>query len=116
MNKKYVKILILLITILITVNVCYAGEIDTEAFKGIYDGSDTAKIKVLGGEILGIVQVIAMATGVIMLIVLGIKYMVSSVEEKASIKQKLMPYIIGVFLVFAGTTFLKMIQDLTNEF
>lgn len=117
MSKKVIKILmVLLIIILVLTKICYTAEIDTEAYKDIYDKSDTNKIINLGGKVLGVVQIISVATGVIMLIILGMKYMVSSVEEKATIKQKLIPYVIGAFLIFAGTKFLQIIQDLAKQF
>lgn len=117
MSKKVIKILmILLIIILVLTKICYTAEINTDAFKDIYDSSNTGKIKDLGGKVLGVVQIVSVATGVIMLIILGIKYMISSVEEKATIKQKLVPYVIGAFLIFAGTTFLQIIQGLANTF
>ncbi len=55
------------------------------------------------GKILGVIQVIGVVISVVMLIAIGIKYMVGSVEEKAEYKSSLKPYIIGAFVLFTGT-------------
>ena len=49
---------------------------------------------------------------VIVLIVLGIKYMMGSVEEKAEYKKSLMPYMIGCIFVFMATVIATVIYDI----
>ncbi len=46
------------------------------------------------GKIIGVVQTVGSLMSIICLIVLGIKYMMGSVEEKAEYKKTLMPYFI----------------------
>jgi len=50
--------------------------------------------------IVGVITTIGVVVSVVALIVIGIKYMLGSVEEKAEYKETLKPYIIGAFLVF----------------
>ena len=54
-------------------------------------------------KILGFVQWIGSALAVIMLVVIGIKYMVGSAEEKAEYKKTLVPYVVGAILIFAAS-------------
>ena len=56
------------------------------------------------GSILGVVNVIGVIMSVITLMIVGIKYMLGSVEEKAEYKKTMMIYIIGAALVFSVTT------------
>ena len=49
-----------------------------------------------------------------MLVVIGIKYMMGSAEEKAEYKKTLMPYIIGAALVFAASAIAGIIYGFTN--
>lgn len=72
------------------------------------------KLKSLGNTIIGIVQFIGSFTSVIALIVLGIKYMTGSVEEKAEYKKTMVPYVIGAILVFATTNLLGIVNSVTN--
>ena len=53
--------------------------------------------------IASIVRVIGILVSVGTLMVIGIKYMLGSVEEKAQYKQRMTPWIIGAIMVFAMT-------------
>lgn len=55
-----------------------------------------------GNNILGIVSTAASVIAVVILIVLGVKYMMGSAEEKAEYKKTLLPYIIGAVFVFGA--------------
>jgi len=46
--------------------------------------------------------------------VLGIKYMMGSAEEKAEYKKTMIPYIIGAILLFAATTIANAIYTFAN--
>ena len=70
-------------------------------YKGTNSTSNALVSK--AGKILGVIQVIGVVISVVMLIAIGIKYMVGSVEEKAEYKSSLKPYIIGTFVLFTGT-------------
>lgn len=65
--------------------------------------------------IIGYITGIGMAVSVITLVVLGIKYMVGSIEERAEYKKSMLPYLIGAFLVFAISTIVSVIMQFTNE-
>lgn len=74
---------------------------------GIYTGSsntDVTKINDLGNQVITIVSTIGSVVSVIILVVLGLKYMMGSAEEKAEYKKTLLPYVIGAALVFAAST------------
>lgn len=49
-------------------------------------------------------------------IYLGIKYVLSSVEEKAEIKKKMVPFIIGVAVFYGATVILKLIGEVAKIF
>lgn len=65
--------------------------------------------------IIGYITGIGMAVSVITLVVLGIKYMVGSIEERAEYKKSMLPYLIGAFLVFTISTIVSVIMQFTNE-
>ena len=74
--------------------------------------TDTAGILKLAGKILGFLQWIALIGGVLIIAVLGIKYMMGSLEEKAEYKKSMMPYLIGALLVFAASTIATAVNGL----
>ena len=65
--------------------------------------------------ILGIINVIGVVSSVITLIIIGIKYMTGSVEQKAEYKQELVPYVIGAIFLFASTTIANVIYKLSTS-
>lgn len=74
-------------------------------------GTGTGSVKSLGQQILGIVQLVGSIAAVVVLVVLGIKYMMGSAEEKAEYKKTMIPYIIGAVLIFAASNVAGMIYD-----
>ncbi len=57
------------------------------------------------------IRVIGITLSVIILSVIGIKYMMGSIEEKAEYKKTLIPYIIGAFLLFTGSLLPQIIYE-----
>ena len=55
------------------------------------------------GQIVGLIQVIGYSTAVIMAVVIGIKFLCADPSGKASIKQQLVPYVIGILILIAVT-------------
>lgn len=83
---------------------------------GIDDLTGTQKqvtaIQGAGNKILTIITTIGIVISVVMLIVLGIKYMMGSTEEKAEYKKSLMPYVIGAGVLFAASSIAQIIYTL----
>lgn len=69
----------------------------------------------LGNTILGILQYIGVGVSIIACLILAIKYMYTSVDEKAEVKKKLIPFIIGGFLVFGAVQLVKILEIFTKE-
>lgn len=66
----------------------------------------------VGGVILGAIQSIGVGVSVIVLAIIGIKYMVGSVEEKAKYKENMKPYIIGIIFLAGATSIPNFIYNL----
>lgn len=77
-------------------------------------GGDIDKISTLGGNIVNILQVVGIVIAVVVILVIGIKYLIGSAEEKAKYKETMIPYIVGALLVFAGTSIVKVVYQLTT--
>lgn len=76
----------------------------------------STKFSDMVGGILGVVQTIGSVLAVICLIVLGVKYMLGSVEEKAEYKKTLMPYMLGAIMVFGISNLLKIVYEIATGF
>ena len=75
------------------------------------DAQGTTEITNVGNSIVGILQVVGIVLSVIILIVLGIKYMMGSAEEKAEYKKTMMPYVVGAALIFAASALAQVIYQ-----
>ena len=100
---KYKKIIILVIILIIALTSCVLA---LDLTNGITINKTKAKeAEGIGNVIFGIVRVIGIILSVGTLMLLGIKYMLGSVEEKAEYKKSFGIYILGATLVFAVSIF-----------
>lgn len=84
-----------------------AGKTDTNADNAMQN---------LGGTIVKYITNAAMVVAVVMIAVLGIKYMIGSAEEKSEYKKSLVPLLIGAILVFGAAVIAKIIVGLAESF
>ena len=77
--------------------------------------TQTQELSKVGNDTIRIITTIGVVVSVIALILLGIKYMMGSVEEKAEYKKTLMPYVIGAVLVFAASTIAQLVYKLAIQ-
>ena len=74
----------------------------------------TNQVEGFGNTVLGIVSMAASVLAVIVLIVLGVKYMMGSAEEKAEYKKTLLPYFIGAIFVFGAGAITTVIFNMAG--
>lgn len=114
--KKTIKMIsTLLIVMLITFTfsttvmaVDASGIIDSMQ-QATVDDAATSGITTVGGQIVKIITTVGIIAAVIILAVLGIKYMMGSASEKAEYKKTMIPYIIGAVLIFAASAIVRAI-------
>lgn len=75
-------------------------------------GNVGSSIQNVAGQILFIVQIIGMSVAVIMLIVLGIKFITASPDGKAEIKKSAWIYVVGALGIFAASFIVGLIKNL----
>ena len=73
-------------------------------------GTAGEKVTNTAGQILTIVRIVGMAVAVIMLTILGIKYVAASPNEKADYKKGMTVYVVGAVLLFGASALLSVIQ------
>ena len=73
--------------------------------------SAPSEIRERAAVILGAIQVVAVAIAVGMLIHIGIKYVMSSANERADVKQAAVNYVIGAIIIATAPTILKLLYD-----
>ena len=118
--KKLSKILLFVATIvlILTVTTTVMAATGTNVTPNQITGNsevDVSGISSIGNSIVRILSTIGIVASVIVLIVLGIKYMMGSAEEKAEYKKTLMPYVIGAGLVFAASTIAQIVYNFMQD-
>lgn len=106
--KKYISavIIILLTIFIISSFICVSRAVgldilnDPDAY--IHSSEDSRDVIKIANVVVWAVRIIGEAIAVIMLLIIGIKYVLGSAEEKAEYKQSIWPYILGAILIFAG--------------
>lgn len=106
-QKKFFMFIIFLMIIVINVNVF---ALDRDSFNGKINGDGTDKIFDAGSGILNLIQWIGAGMAVIATILLAIRYMYSAPGEKAVIKNRLVPWVIGGILIFGAIQIVKFIE------
>lgn len=110
--KKLIKILpiiLLVIVIMSSFSTVLAAKTPSS-----FTGTDTSTFDNIGNRIIGLIQAIGTIVAVAILIVLGIKYMMGSAEEKAEYKKTLLPYLVGAILIFAASNLASIIYNFAS--
>ena len=114
--KKTLKVLAIVLMIIalvmISTNV-FAQAINPSDLQASYNGDDGG-LAMKAGQIMGMIRNVAVIASVIILMVLGVKYMLGSVEEKAEYKKSFIPLIIGIILVVSATAIASFIFNMAQ--
>ena len=111
MNKKMVKIVNICLIAMVIISTASTAVFALEPgnITAKKDVTGSTQIENVGKSIVGILQTVGIVLSVVVLIVLGIKYMMGSAEEKAEYKKSMIPYIVGAALIFAASAFAQVI-------
>lgn len=113
MKKIIIPILIIMLVLAMTTPV-FADTINFDKLKDINNPTGTGALAQASGKVIGIMYVIAMIVSIGMLLVIGIKYITSSPDQKADLKARAVPYLIGAALIFGAGNILKFIESISK--
>ena len=115
--KVFTKIIVILMVTLLLVLIVKPVYADIDVFNGIKDRIDQKsdigqeELAGVGAPILAFIRNFALVLGVVMLSIIGIKYMLGSAEEKASYKKSLIPLVVGIIIVLSATVLVSVVYD-----
>lgn len=89
-----------------------ADKINTGDYKTQLQYDEASYLFGLGGNVLKLLRNIAAVVSVVTLSIIGVRYMVGSVEQKAEYKQTMMPVVIGCILIGGLSAILTLIQSI----
>ena len=108
MSKKTLKVIsifTIIVCIIMAISPVFAageGEIQPGDIKPNY--TNTTEFTSLAGKVVGLIRTIGIVASVIILMVIGLKFLMGSAEGKAEYKKSLMPYVIGAVILFGAST------------
>lgn len=74
---------------------------------------DNNKVAEIINTAIGLLQIAGTGIAMIVISILGIKYLLASPSEKADVKKSIMPIVIGCILVFGGVNIMAVLYDFT---
>ena len=100
-------VIVILLLTLVPYNVLATGVINPDDFEP--DPIEGGEIIQKASILVDVIRIVGIVVTVITLLVLGIKYMTGSIEEKAEYKKSMIPYLIGVVIFFGLSQILAAI-------
>lgn len=114
--KKVLKVLFVAIVAFSVVfgvaqPVSFAATPDVSIIDGMkdQDPGDMSKVSEIGGKVVNAITTIAIVISVIVLTVIGIKYIIGSTQEKAEYKKSLIPLVVGILVIIFASTIVKVL-------
>jgi type IV secretory pathway VirB2 component (pilin) len=75
----------------------------------------TTGVKAVLNNVIGLLQVAGTGIAVITVTLLGVKYMLSSIEQKAEIKNRAVPIVIGCVILFGAVNLVAIVAQFAND-
>lgn len=113
-TMKFASVLLIAIFVVVALTTTTMAKV---AYNDVIGGMDaqqansqtTSEVSKIFGNIANILTTVGIAIAVIVLVVLGIKYMIGSASEKAEYKKTMIPYIIGALLIAGASAIVRVI-------
>ena len=97
----------------------YAMAVDAEDIAGQLTGTPSGaqgSVTDIGNQIIGVITTVGVVVAVVVLLILGIKYMMGSASEKAEYKKTMIPYLVGAILIFGASAITQVVVSLGTNF
>lgn len=77
--------------------------------------ANTDQLQDVGASIVDIITTVGIIVAVVVLLILGIKYMMGSAAEKAEYKKTMIPYLVGAVLIFGASAIAKAVVAMSES-
>lgn len=116
-NKKIILIIVIFLgIIMITSNTVIASSVsNSEILTDFYDPEPTissGKFLTKAQNIFGYIRIVGIIAAVIAIAFMGLKYMFGSIEEKASYKKTIFPYLVGCFMIMSILSIMPLFENI----
>ena len=73
--------------------------------------STTSKVGTVINNVIGLIQMVGSGIALIVITILGIKYLLASPGEKADVKKQIFPILIGCVLLFGAVNLMEAVAE-----
>lgn len=116
MKNKILISTIIMIVLLFTIYTVSIATINPNDFKPNITSEDIPENAVtMVNRIVTTLTILGTTISIIMVVAVGFKYMVGSIEERAEYKKTMIPMLIGAFMIFGTSWMVKFIYNLVNR-
>lgn len=117
-TMKLVSVLLMVMMLCFSLStIVMATKSPVESVLGTMGDPDVSKaegVSKIGGQIASILTTVGIVVAVIVLLILGIKYMMGSASEKAEYKKTMIPYLVGAVLVLGASSIVRIVFSSLN--
>lgn len=119
-NKKiFISIITLFLILALSINIyaitLYDAKTQMEnAYNIDSSQGESEGVMAVINDVIGLLQLAGTGISVVTITLLGAKYMLSSVEQKAEIKNRAMPVVIGCVILFGAVNLVAIVANFTN--
>ena len=114
-TMKVMSVLVIIAMVLVTLSTVVSAKGATGLIDQMNpDYSQGGDVANFGQKLTSIISTIAIVIAVIVLLILGIKYMIGSASEKAEYKKTMIPYLVGAVLVFGAGAIAKVVVNMAS--
>ncbi len=120
MKKTKFIVLILMMALIIifplTISATYETQIPTDKYSSSGpSASDVKDMYAFGGSIAGVIQIAGTIVSAGALIIIGIRYVIASADEKAEYRERMIPFVIGAILLFGASNLVNIIYKMFSN-
>lgn len=117
--KKTMKVIgiVAIMMILVLGMTTISSAVDPGSIAGELTGTESDaqdQVVGIGNQIIGIITTVGVVVAVVILLVLGIKYMMGSASEKAEYKKTMIPYLVGAILIFGASAITQVVVSIAS--
>lgn len=111
---KFMTIILAVVIVMMTFSsTVFAAPTASEVITNLNnEKNQLADVSKIGGKIVNTITTVGIIAAVVILAILGIKYMVGSTAEKAEYKKTMIPYIIGAVLLLGASSIVSFLSSI----
>ncbi len=108
-KSKFIISIFIIISIIILPLTINCSQINPDNYKSSGPTkTDVQSMYKFGGSVAGIIQVVGTIVSAATMIIIGIRYVAASADEKAEYKERMFPYFIGAILLFGASNIVNI--------